>query len=53
MQQAFQFLNYFIDFFFFPLKSFEVTNVVFVLIYAIIITLAIVQMVKGVLSIWF
>lgn len=53
MQQAFQFLNYFIDFFFFPLKSFDVTNVVFVLIYTVLITLIVVEFLKGVLKLWF
>lgn len=53
MQQAFQFLNYFVDFFFFPLKSFDVTSIVFVLVYVVIITLAVVEFLKGILRVWF
>ena len=48
----FDFLNVFSDFFFMPLKSFDVNSNIYVLIYTVLITLAVWSFLRRILSVF-
>lgn len=50
LNNLYRFMTLFIEFFFYPLKSFDIDNALYSLVYVVVICLAVFVFVKGVLN---